>query len=174
MGKRGSKQRLTAPQKQYIVDLIVQGETESEIATVSTNKFKKQVTIRQVRYYSRSRREEIVDKRQDDISAALEISIANLPYRINKLQKILDLQLSKVSPNLRAIRRTLLLADMMMDRAYRRLTRSKRAEEEEHEGKVLDFLEIKKQLTVTKKSMKEIKRMEKRLGGMYEVDERSR
>lgn len=162
MGKIGSN-RLRLREKQYIVDLIAQGKTQSEVAKTAAKLFKKKVTLDQVRYYSRTRREEIIEKRGNEVELALNIEISCLAYRLQKLQDLLDELLKEKPPDEKAIRRTLQLADMMMDRAYRRLARRRVMAEDDSED-VIDFLEVKRRLRMTRRSIKEMKEMEKRVG----------
>jgi len=162
MGKKGSN-RLRAEEKQYIVDLLAQGKTQREVAETATKLFRKQITLYQVNYYSRTRREEIVEKSENEVKLALNLEASCLAYRMQKLQNILDKLFKEKPLDVQSILHTLQLADTMMDRAYRRLER-KRAVTEDDSEHVVDFLEVKKKLRMTRRSIKEMKEMEKRAG----------
>lgn len=165
MGKKGL-QRLRQNEKQYIVNLIAQGKSESEIVKTIARQFKKKVTTYQVRYYSRTRREEIIGKRENEIELASNVDISCLAYRLQQLQALLEDLLNSKPLDGPSIRYTLQLADMMMDRAYRRLARRRVMAEDDSED-VIDFLEVKRRLRVTKRSIKEMKAMEKLVGWQW-------
>jgi len=165
MGKKGSN-RLRSEEKQYIIDLLAQGKTQREVAETATKLFRKQITLYQVNYYSCTRREEIVEKSENEVKLALNLEISCLAYRLQKLQDLLDRLLKEEPWDGKAICRTLQLADTMMDRAYRRLER-KRAVTEDDSEDVVDFLEIKRKLRLTRRSIKEMKEMEKRVGWQW-------
>lgn len=168
MGKRGTSQRLVEAEKEVIVELLAQGKTQREVAQFVSKRFRKQVSVLQIKYYAYGRREEIIDKRSNEIELAQDTSIGNLAYRISKLQDLLDEQLKSDPSNVLNIVRILYAADTMMDRAYRR--RDRRRVQEDESDNVIDFLEVKRRLNSTKKSIREMKKMGKLVGWNWNDD----